>query len=78
MFNQNTQYTDYSLSVCASLSLKLTWYQSHKPSDLLVHFVPLEIPQASRGSLLFFIVSRISILCISPTIDFAITSQQPS
>ena len=28
MFIQNIQYTNYSLSVCASLSLKLTWYQS--------------------------------------------------
>ena len=28
MFVQNAQYKDYSLSLCVSLSLKLTWYQS--------------------------------------------------
>ena len=73
MFIQYIQYTDYSLSICAplflSLSLKLTW-----SINLVVYVSTLSLlkaPKPAVGLFCVFIVSRISVLCVSPTIDFA-------
>ncbi len=67
MFIQYIQYIDYSLFICASLSLSLSKVNMvHKPSGLCVHSVPFENPQACRGSLLFFhCLSHICSLCVT-------------